>query len=167
MRSVGECYLAGSWSVEVKLTLVREYAGNQQSASSQAAPPASSGDSQVPPPGSEAEPANGTAIGSAILIIEVNGEVDTNTAGALESSLTQEFDKGARLLILELSQMDYVSSVGLRVLLAHLKKIKSSQGRMVLTGLNQEVQEIFDMAGFSSLFEISPSLSEARQILQA
>lgn len=104
---------------------------------------------------------------SEVLILTVEGEVDTNTASILESSLSQEFDKGARRLILELSQMDYVSSVGLRVLLAHLKKLKTSQGRLVLTGLNDEVQEIFDMAGFSALFEISPDLEAAKQALQA
>ena len=102
-----------------------------------------------------------------ILIISVNGELDTNTAGTLETRLAEEYESGARTVILELSEMDYVSSVGLRVLLAHLKKLKASQGRLVLSGLNAEVQEIFDMAGFSSLFEISPDLEAARQILRA
>jgi anti-anti-sigma factor len=147
----------------MELKLVRIYPGNPQSDPTQNTdqPQEESGTTN---PG---QPGISTYAGSEILIIGVEGEVDTNTAGALEASLIEEFEKGARLLILELSQMEYVSSVGLRVLLAHLKKLKTSQGRLVLTGLNEEVQEIFDMAGFSALFEISPDLEAAKQALQA
>ena len=101
-----------------------------------------------------------------LLIISIDGELDTNSAGQLENSLSEEWDRGMKLLILELSSMDYVSSVGLRVLLSHLKKLKTCQGRMVLTGLNEEVQEIFDMAGFSALFDIVPDLESARRLLR-
>ena len=66
---------------------------------------------------------------------------------------------------MELTGMEYVRSVGLRVLLATLKKLKADQGRLLLIGLNPDVREIFDMAGFSSLFEITASLEEARVLL--
>jgi anti-sigma B factor antagonist len=55
--------------------------------------------------------------------------------------------------------------MGLRVFLSALKAIKASGGRMVLAGLNEEVQEIMDMAGFSPLFEIISSPSEASSSL--
>ena len=86
------------------------------------------------------------------LILSICGELDTNSASMLDNTLSGELTKGARRVILELSEMDYVSSVGLRSFLSSLKKLKADQGRMVLTGLNEEVQEIFDMAGFSALF---------------
>ncbi len=101
------------------------------------------------------------------MIIHVKGELDSNTSGELDDTLKRLLDEGSRRFILELSEMDYVSSVGLRVFLAHLKKLKSEQGRMVLAGLNDEVQEIFDMAGFSSLFEITTDLDAARSVLCA
>jgi anti-anti-sigma factor len=104
---------------------------------------------------------------AAFMIIHVKGELDSNTSGELDNTLKQLLDKGSRQFILELSEMDYVSSVGLRVFLAHLKKLKSDQGRMVLAGLNAEVQEIFDMAGFSSLFEITSDLEAARSVLRS
>ncbi|MCX5950831.1 MAG: STAS domain-containing protein [Cyanobacteria bacterium] len=103
----------------------------------------------------------------AFMIIHVKGELDSNTSGELDNTLKQLLGEGSRRFILELSEMDYVSSVGLRVFLAHLKKLKSDQGRMVLAGLNAEVQEIFDMAGFSSLFEITPDLEAARSVLRS
>jgi anti-anti-sigma factor len=99
------------------------------------------------------------------LVLLICGELDTNSAGLLDNTLSGELSKGARRVILDLSDMDYVSSVGLRTFLSSLKKLKADQGRMVLTGLNEEVQEIFDMAGFSALFEITPNLDKARTTL--
>jgi anti-anti-sigma factor len=104
---------------------------------------------------------------ASFMIIHVKGELDSNTSAELDDTLKQLLGEGSRRFILELSEMDYVSSVGLRVFLAHLKKLKSDQGRMVLAGLNDEVQEIFDMAGFSSLFEITPDLEAARSVLRS
>jgi len=101
-----------------------------------------------------------------LLIVRVEGALDTNSSGQLESTLVQLLDRGARRIILELTEMDYVSSVGLRVFLASLKRLKANDGRLVLSGLNDEVQEIFDMAGFSPLFEIVASLEEARSSLK-
>jgi anti-anti-sigma factor len=51
------------------------------------------------------------------------------------------------------------------VFLSSLKRLKASEGRLLLSGLNDEVREIFDMAGFSPLFEIVSSLDEARSCL--
>ena len=100
-----------------------------------------------------------------LLIIRVEGALDTNSSGQLESLLVEHLDRGARRIILELTEMDYVSSVGLRVFLSSLKRLKASEGRLLLSGLNDEVREIFDMAGFSPLFEIVSSLDEARSCL--
>jgi anti-sigma B factor antagonist len=100
-----------------------------------------------------------------LLIIRIEGALDTNTSGQLESIFAEHLDRGARRIILELTEMDYVSSVGLRVFLSSLKRLRASEGRLVLSGLNEEVREIFDMAGFSPLFEITPSLDEARSCL--
>jgi anti-sigma B factor antagonist len=100
-----------------------------------------------------------------LLIIGIEGALDTNTSGQLESTFAEHLDRGARRIILELTEMEYVSSVGLRVFLSSLKRLRASEGRLVLSGLNEEVREIFDMAGFSPLFEITPSLDEARSRL--
>jgi len=70
-------------------------------------------------------------------LIHVDGEVDTNSSGQLETALNTLLEQGARTILLELSGMDYVSSVGLRVLLATLKKLRADQGRMVLNGWQQ------------------------------
>lgn len=96
------------------------------------------------------------------LVISISGELDTTTTPELEAVLAQESQSNPKTYIFDLADMDYISSVGLRVFLANLKKVKGAGGRMLLAGLNEEVQEVFDMAGFASLFEIHPALSEAK-----
>ena len=96
------------------------------------------------------------------LIITISGELDTTTSPELEAILNNESQSNPQNYIFDLSEMDYISSVGLRVFLAYLKKVKASGGRMILAGLNEEVQEVFDMAGFASLFEIHSTLAEAQ-----
>lgn len=66
---------------------------------------------------------------------------------------------------MDLTNTEYVSSMGLRVFLSHLKTLKASGGRMVLCGLNEEVQEILDMAGFAPLFEIMEASNDAKASL--
>ncbi len=96
------------------------------------------------------------------LVVSISGELDTTTTPELEAILAQESQANPKSYIFDLAHMDYISSVGLRVFLANLKKVKSAGGRMLLAGLNEEVQEVFDMAGFASLFEIHPALAEAK-----
>lgn len=96
------------------------------------------------------------------LVVSITGELDTTTTPELEAILAQESQANPKSYIFDLADMDYISSVGLRVFLANLKKVKAAGGRMLLSGLNEEVQEVFDMAGFTSLFEIHPALAEAK-----
>ena len=95
----------------------------------------------------------------------IEGELDTGTAPELDQAIQSCLSSGTSSMLLDLTATEYVSSMGLRVFLSALKAIKASGGRMVLTGLNEEVREIMDMAGFSPLFEIVASASEARSSL--
>jgi anti-sigma B factor antagonist len=115
------------------------------------------------------EPAEAQGVGTYgnddLLIFAVEGALDTNSSGQLETTLAEHLERGGRQIILELTEMDYVSSMGLRVFLSTLKQLRATDGRLVLSGLNGEVREILDMAGFSPLFEIASSLEEARSRL--
>lgn len=94
--------------------------------------------------------------------ILIEGELDTGTSPELDQAIQGCLNNGSTNLLLDLTETEYVSSMGLRVFLSNLKLLKASGGRMVLCGLNDEVQEIMDMAGFSPLFEIVLSSSEAK-----
>ena len=87
-----------------------------------------------------------------VLEIALAGRLDTMTAPELEAELSKSMD-GAESLILDFSKLDSISSAGLRVLLsAH--KAMAGKGGMKLTHVNEIVQEVFDVTGFSDILTI-------------
>ena len=64
-------------------------------------------------------------------------------------------------MVLDCSQLDYVSSAGLRVFLITAKRLSKVDGKLALSALTEQVREVFDIAGFSSIFRIYPSRREA------
>ena len=86
------------------------------------------------------------------LKLAVEGRLDTLTAPELEAELGREMP-GAETLTLDFSKLDYISSAGLRVLLAAHKAMSRKSG-MKVTGVNEIVQEVFDVTGFSDVLTI-------------
>ncbi|MBR0541001.1 MAG: STAS domain-containing protein [Clostridia bacterium] len=83
------------------------------------------------------------------LLLEVSGRVDTTTAPELESCIN-ESTKGVKELVLDLKDMAYISSAGLRVMLkAH--KLMSAQGSLIIKNVQSDVMEVFEMTGFSDI----------------
>jgi anti-sigma B factor antagonist len=70
----------------------------------------------------------------------------------VERKLDSLVDTGRVQLVIDLKDLEYISSSGLRVLLATLKKVRKQQGDMKLAGLQPFIKEIFDIAGFTQLF---------------
>jgi anti-sigma B factor antagonist len=94
-------------------------------------------------------------------ILSVNGRVDTSTAPVLEHAINREIENGNRKILLDFSSVSYISSGGLRVLLATAKKLKNPADRFALCCLSPEVLKILKLAGFTSIFSISHSEGEA------
>ena len=86
------------------------------------------------------------------LTIELEGRLDTNTAPNLEKELSDL--NGVDNLTFDFNKLDYISSAGLRVLLACQKEINSKSGSMVVKNVKEEIQEVFDMTGFSDILTI-------------
>jgi anti-anti-sigma factor len=96
-----------------------------------------------------------------ITVMRVSGRIDTATAPALEQAINQEIEHQSRKILLDFSQVSYISSGGLRVLLATAKKLKNPDDRFGLCCLTAEVTKILRLAGFTSIFAISPSEGDA------
>ena len=75
------------------------------------------------------------------LTVKVSGRLDTTTAPELEDDLKASLD-GIEDLTMDFSDLEYISSAGLRVLLS-AQKIMNKQGSMVVTGVNSTIMEIF------------------------
>ena len=86
------------------------------------------------------------------LKVILEGRLDTTTAPQLEAELGSALS-GVTALKFDLAKLEYISSAGLRVLLS-AQKTMNKQGTMVITGVSTEVQEIFDVTGFSDLLTI-------------
>ena len=89
---------------------------------------------------------------AAELTVALTGRLDTTTAPQLESELKASIE-GVETLILDFAALDYLSSAGLRVLLA-AQKIMNKQGKMMIRGANQNIMEIFEVTGFVNILTI-------------
>ena len=82
----------------------------------------------------------------------VSGRLDTQTAPELENELDAIF-AGVKDLTFDMTDLEYVSSAGLRVILK-AQKVMNTQGSMKLTGVNDSIMEVFDITGFLDILTI-------------
>ena len=97
----------------------------------------------------------------AVRILALSGRLDTETAADLELALQDLQAAGANQFLIDMAAIGYVSSAGLRVLLALAKQLDGGRGSLRLCGLNAAVMQVFDVAGFSKLFLIYPDRQAA------
>lgn len=93
-------------------------------------------------------------------IVAIAGSLDSTTAPEAQKALDAVL-ASAKKVALDFSQLDYISSAGLRVLLGAAKKLRGSGGTLRMFGLNQSVREVFEISGFSSILSIYPTEAEA------
>lgn len=86
------------------------------------------------------------------LTIVIEGRLDTNSSPKLEAELRQSVS-GVTELVFDFSGVEYISSAGLRVLLA-AQKVMNRQGSMRLVGVSTEVMEVFEITGFADILTI-------------
>ena len=86
------------------------------------------------------------------LTFTLEGRLDTTTSPQLEAELKQSVS-GMKELIFDFSGVEYISSAGLRVLLA-AQKVMNRQGSMKLTGVNDNVLEVFEITGFIDILTL-------------
>jgi anti-anti-sigma factor len=94
-------------------------------------------------------------------VLALTGRVDTITASDLEQAINREIERGNRRLLVNFAGVSYISSGGLRVLLATAKKLRTENDRYALCCLSAEVHKVLKLAGFTSIFSIYPSEGEA------
>jgi anti-sigma B factor antagonist len=94
-------------------------------------------------------------------VIRIDGRIDTLNSTALEVEMEQLRSSGETKIIIDCSDLKYISSSGLRVFLNAQKKAISIKGKLSLCNMQLPIREIFDISGFSSIFTIYNSLDEA------
>ena len=94
-------------------------------------------------------------------VMAFEGNLDTNTAPQAQAQIDQLIDGGSSKILINFNDLNYISSAGLRVLLATAKKLKAASGDLKICGLNQTVQEVFDISGFSSILSVVATEEDA------
>lgn len=94
------------------------------------------------------------------LVVTASGRLDSNSAAALEAVLPARAQANPKL-VLDLTDVPYVSSAGLRVLLIGAKAARAAGHKLVLTGLSASVREVFDISGFTSIFTLKADVDSA------
>jgi anti-sigma B factor antagonist len=95
------------------------------------------------------------------VILALSGKLDATTAKTFEDKILGVINSGTQRLVIDLSQLEYVSSSGLRVLLLAAKRLQATDGKIAMCGLQDHVRQVFDLAGFSSILSIYGSRDEA------
>jgi len=89
------------------------------------------------------------------VLLKVSGRLDTPNAKPFEASLLEVVNTTSGGIQVDLAGVDYVSSSGLRALLVAGKAMRSAKRDLSLSSLQPQIREVFDISGFSTLFEIS------------
>jgi anti-anti-sigma factor len=96
-----------------------------------------------------------------VKILEFEGNLDTNTSPDAEATINELIESGSIMLLANFEKLNFISSAGLRVLLATAKRLRGTGGDLRICALNPPVQEVFDISGFGSILSVYHSESEA------
>jgi anti-sigma B factor antagonist len=96
-----------------------------------------------------------------VSVVKVSGRVDSSTAPELEKALQSLLDSERSRIVLDFQDTEYMSSAGLRVLVAMHKAAKKSGGGLCLAQLSTRVKEVLDLAGLMPVFDVYTDVVEA------
>lgn len=96
-----------------------------------------------------------------IPVIELEGEVDVYTAPQLKQRMLEILDGGSVKMIVDLTQVEYLDSTALGVLIGGLKRLREKNGNLLLICPNQRVRRVFEITGLDKIFDIFNTEAEA------
>jgi anti-sigma B factor antagonist len=96
-----------------------------------------------------------------IKVVDIEGRLNTSTSPEADAFFKKLISDGVTKILINLEELDYTSSTGLRVILFTGKQLSKVKGKMAICSLNPTVKEVFDMAGFSAMFDVYETEEEA------
>lgn len=98
--------------------------------------------------------------GSAI-VIDLFGRLDSANAATVEAELLSRLQAAGGGVVVDFTRLDYISSAGLRIILVIAKRMKQAGRKLVLTGFQSNIKDVFEISGFLNILDVAPSRSEA------
>ncbi len=98
---------------------------------------------------------------AAALIVKAAGRIDGSNSQQFQDDLEAVIDDGDRAVVMDLEQLSYISSSGLRAMLLIARKLQRQQARFALCSLSESIREVFEISGFDRIIAVHAARSEA------
>ena len=98
-------------------------------------------------------------------LVYLKGKLDALTCSDAETELSKLLDSGCLKMVLDFSELTYISSAGLRILLKTAKQMKAKSGELILGSMKDFIKEVFDVSGFSGIMTITDNCTQALEKL--
>jgi anti-anti-sigma factor len=106
-------------------------------------------------------------IRNGVAIVSLKGRIDAQSAPGVNQEIDAVVTDGVNKMVISCKELEYISSAGLRVLITVAKKLKAAQGSLVLCDLDEKVLKVFEVSGFTAIFNICDGEEEALSTLGA
>ncbi len=94
-------------------------------------------------------------------VLEFEGKLDAQGSAEAQAKLAQLIEAGKRTIVANFEKLDYINSTGIRVLVAVAKQLKAVDGELRICSLNEFVREVLDISGYTMIFKVFVSETEA------
>lgn len=98
-------------------------------------------------------------------VFRIKGRLDATSTTELEQKVLLSLDRGITYLIMDFSELEYINSAGLRVLVMGYQRLQPSGGQIFVCGVRDYIAEIFDISGYNRIFTMCADASEAMREL--
>ncbi|MCA1945072.1 MAG: STAS domain-containing protein [Desulfovibrio sp.] len=98
-----------------------------------------------------------------VAILTVTGRLDTEDTQGLEQYVLKALEEGKNKVVFDFTELDYINSSGLRVLVMAYQRLRKSQGTVAVCGLKDYILEVFEISGYDKLFTLCQSTSDLLQ----
>lgn len=96
-----------------------------------------------------------------VLIVKPSGRIDGSNAFDFQNAIDEVVGEEQSAIVMDLSDLSYISSAGLRVILLLAKKLRGRQAELMLCALGDSIKDVFEISGFGKIIPIRGSRSEA------
>ena len=96
-----------------------------------------------------------------VCVISLSGYLDAHTASDLEATMQEQINGGCHRLVIDFTELEYISSAGLGVFMVFIESVRKEGGDIKLAAMKERVFSVFDLLGFPVLFEIFKEVQEA------
>ena len=101
-----------------------------------------------------------------VSVLNIKGRVDASNSGQIHERIMDEIEGGKDKVVVNFSEVSYISSAGLRVLIYASKALAKKQGSFSICSVNENIEKIFQVSGLAGLFDIHKDLESCLQAMK-